>query len=172
MEIRPTSDRLKETLFNILGPKIAGAVMLDVFGGTGAIGIEALSRGAGEVLFVESAPAAHRLIRKNIELCGIEDKYRILHEDVFTAMRSLVRRGFTADFAFFDPPYDWRPYKDLLEIAFDKQLLSSNGRAVLEHHRKASPPESGESYQRSRMVRQGDNCLSFYEYSNQAADEG
>jgi 16S rRNA (guanine966-N2)-methyltransferase len=163
-DIRPTGDRLKETLFNILGPGIAGAMVLDVFGGTGAVGIEALSRGAREVAFIESSPVAQRLILRNIQLCGIETGYRILQQDAFMALRALARQGVRVDMAFFDPPYDWKPYRDLLAIIFDKRLLSDHGRAVIEHHRKALLPDSGERYQRSRVVRQGDHCLSFYEH--------
>jgi 16S rRNA (guanine(966)-N(2))-methyltransferase RsmD len=165
MDLRPTGDRLRETLFNILGPKMAGAVMLDVFGGTGAVGIEALSRGAREVAFIESSKAAHRLILHNLRLCGIESGYRLLQQDVFTELRSLARERFQANIAFFDPPYDWKPYRDLLEIAFDKQLLTPDGRAIIEHHQKASIPEAGHKYRRFRVVRQGEHCLSFYEFS-------
>jgi 16S rRNA (guanine966-N2)-methyltransferase len=164
-EIRPTGDRLKETLFNILGPGIAGSAMLDVFGGTGAAGIAALSRGAREVAFIESSPVAQRLILRNIHLCGIETGYRILQQDVFMALRALARHGLRVDVVFFDPPYDWKPYRDLLEIIFDRRLLSDHGRAVVEHHRKSLLPDSGERYQRRRIVRQGDHCLSFYEHS-------
>jgi 16S rRNA (guanine966-N2)-methyltransferase len=163
-EIRPTGDRLKETLFNILGPGIAGARMLDVFGGTGAVGIEALSRGAREVVFIESSPAAQRLILRNIQICGIETGYRILPQDAFMALRALAREGLRVDVVFFDPPYDWKPYRDLLEIIFDRRLLSDHGRAAIEHYRKALLPDSGERYQKSRTVRQGDHCLSFYEH--------
>src|SRR5512147_706942 len=112
MELRPTGDRLKETLFNILGPGIQDGVVLDVFGGTGAIGIEAISRGAREVVFIESSAAAHRLILHNLQTCRIEGGYRILQQDVFAALRFLARQGLKANLAFFDPPYDWKPYQD------------------------------------------------------------
>jgi 16S rRNA (guanine966-N2)-methyltransferase len=163
MDLRPTGDRLKESLFNILGPGLAGAAVLDVFGGTGAIGIEALSRGAREVIFIENAEASARLISQNLQLCGIGSGYRIIKQDVFAALRSLARQGFKADIVFFDPPYDWKPYSDLLEIVFQRGLLSQPSRVVIEHYRKAVLPESGEGYRRSRIVRQGDHCLSFYE---------
>jgi 16S rRNA (guanine966-N2)-methyltransferase len=163
LDLRPTGDRLKETLFNILGSNIAGARVLDVFGGTGAIGIEALSRGASEAVFVEIAASAHRLIRKNLELCGMEAGCRILRQDVFMALRFLAREGFKANIVFFDPPYNWKPYGDLLDLVFGKGLLSQPSRVVIEHHRKAAIPESGAGYHRSRIVRQGDHCLSFYE---------
>lgn len=170
-DIRPTGDRLKETLFNILGPDIAGAVILDVFGGTGAIGIEALSRGAREVAFIENSSAAHRLILRNLQLCRIEGGYRIRQQEVFMALRLLSREGFSADIAFFDPPYNWKPYEDLLVITFERQLLQRNGRAVIEHHRKVHLPEAGKTYRRSRVVRQGDHCLSFYEYNTEVRTE-
>ncbi len=162
-DLRPTGDRLKETLFDILGSTVVGAVVLDAFGGTGAIGIEALSRGAREVVFVESTAEGNRLIRANMELCGIENGYRILLQDVFTAMRFLARQEFKANIVFFDPPYSWKPYHDLLQITFTPGLLMQPSRVVIEHHRKAAIPESGIRYQRNRIVRQGDQCLSFYE---------
>ena len=163
LELRPTADRLKESLFNILAPVIPGAVVLDAFGGTGAIGIEALSRGAREIVFIECSTTSCRLIRKNLELCGIRSGYRLLQQDVFMAMRSLAREGFQANVLFFDPPYDWKPYGDLLGIVFQKGLLRPPFRVVVEHQRKAVLPESGEGYHRARVVRQGDHCLSFYD---------
>ncbi len=167
-EVRPTGDRLKETLFDIIGDRVAGAVLLDAFGGTGAIGIEGLSRGAREVVFIENTLAACRLIKHNLDLCSVKSGYRLLQQDVFTALRSLAREGFRADIIFFDPPYDWKPYRDLIEIVFKKNLLSCPTRCyvVIEHHRKAVLPESGTGYYRSRLVRQGDHCLSFYRASS------
>jgi 16S rRNA (guanine966-N2)-methyltransferase len=163
MEVRPTGDRLKESLFNILKSGIAGAVVLDAFGGTGAIGIEAMSRGAREAVFIESSAAACRLIRKNLDHCGIEAGFRILQQDIFASLRFLAREGFKADLVFIDPPYGWKLYRDLLEIVFKKDLLSQTSCVVIEHHRRAEIPESGNEYRRYRMVRQGDHCLSFYE---------
>ena len=163
MEMRPTGDRLKETLFNILGSSVAGAVVLDVFSGTGAIGIEAFSRGAAEVVFIENSPEGNRLIRNNLQLCGVESGYCIVSQDAFKAMRFLARRGFKANIVFFDPPYNWKPYPDLLQITFERGLLLQPSRVVFEHHRKADLPESGDLYQRSRIVQQGNHCLSFYE---------
>ena len=163
LDLRPTGDRLKESLFNILGSGVNGAVVLDVFAGSGAIGIEALSRGARQAVFIESAASACRLIRRNAELCGIATGYRIVQQDVFKALRSLAREGFKANIVFFDPPYDFEPYGDLLEITFTRGLLAQPARVVIEHHRKADIPESGAGFRRSRIIRQGDHCLSFYE---------
>ena len=127
-ELRPTGDRLKESLFNILRPNIAGGIVIDTFGGTGAIGIEALSRGAKESVFIESDAAGCRLIRKNLELCGIQTGYRILQEDVFASLRSLARHGFKANIAFFDPPYNWKPYGDpFTSPAKEYEYCETNG---------------------------------------------
>jgi len=165
MDLRPTGDRLKESLFNILGARLDGTTVLDVFGGTGAIGIEALSRGAGEVVFIDGSEAACRLILKNLQLCGISAGYRIVRQDVFSALRSLAREGFKAGIVYIDPPYDWKPYGDLLGILFTKGLVSQASSVAIEHHRKAAVPESGDGFRRTRIVRQGDHCLSFYEES-------
>jgi 16S rRNA (guanine(966)-N(2))-methyltransferase RsmD len=162
LEIRPTGDRLKESLFNILAPALPGAVVLDAFGGTGAIGIEALSRGAREAVFIEKSPAGCRLIRRNLDGCGVTTGYRILEQDIFTALRFLARQGFRAAILFFDPPYAWDPYGDLLGLAFGRGLAREDASVIVEHRRRTPPPESGEGFSRTRLVRQGDHCLSFY----------
>lgn len=162
-ELRPTGDRLKETLFNILKPQISGAVVLDVFSGTGAIGIEALSRGADRTVFIERDPSANALIRQNLEICGIEDGFSIIRQDAFKALRSLARQEFRVDIIYFDPPYDWEPYPDLLKLAFKLEPASRHACVVIEHRRNAVLPETGKEYRRYRLVRQGDKCLSFYQ---------
>jgi 16S rRNA (guanine966-N2)-methyltransferase len=163
LDLRPTSDRLKESLFSIFSSEVNNAVVLDVFAGTGAIGIEALSRGARQAVFIESATSACRLIRRNAELCGIATGCRIVQQDAFKALRSLGREGFKANIVFFDPPYDFEPYGDLLDITFTRGLAAQTARVVIEHFRKADIPESGKGFRRSRIIRQGDHCLSFYE---------
>lgn len=165
LELRPTGDRLKETLFNILAPHIPGAVMMDVFSGTGAIGIEAISRGARRVLFIDKNPSAVGLIRHNLKACGIEGGFDLIREDVFKILRSLARKQFQADLIFFDPPYDWLPFQDLLKLALKPSLLSPGGITVMEHARRAELPDSGDGYHRFRVVRHGDSCLSFYRLS-------
>ena len=165
-DLRPTGDRLKETLFDILGPEVRGAVVLDVFAGSGAIGLEGLSRGAREAVFIESNRDAAQLIRTNLELCAVTSGYRILQGDVFTSLRTLGRSGFKADIAFLDPPYQWGPYGDLLETLFCSGIAAKASRVVVEHHHKDELPESGRGFRRVRIVRQSDKCLSFFEMSN------
>jgi 16S rRNA (guanine(966)-N(2))-methyltransferase RsmD len=163
LDVRPTSDRLKESLFNILAPSIVDSVFLDLFAGAGAIGIEALSRGAREVCFVESAARAVRTIRRNLQSCGISAGFQLLEEDIFPCLRELGRRGFCADIVFMDPPYSWKPYADLLQLLFRTQVAGAETRVILEHHRKAKVPESGEAFHLVRTVSQGDKTLSFYQ---------
>ncbi len=162
LQLRPTSDRLKQTLFDILGARIRDAVFLDVFAGTGAVGIEALSRGARQVVFVESNPEACDLIRRNLELCSVTAGWRMVNQEIFAALRSLGREGFHTDFAFLDPPYDWGPYADLLDLLFRRELLGRDSLAVVEHFHKAAMPPSRQGYALARRVRQGDHCLSFF----------
>jgi 16S rRNA (guanine966-N2)-methyltransferase len=162
LQQRPTSDRLRETLFDILGPAVSGTVLLDVFAGTGAVGLEALSRGAREVVFIESSAEASDLIRKNLELCGVTTAYRIIQRDVFAALRALGRQGFRADTIFLDPPYEWQTYRDLLETVFSVGLVDRESRVIVEHHCKAALPGTAERFERTRIVRQSDKCLSFY----------
>jgi 16S rRNA (guanine966-N2)-methyltransferase len=167
LDLRPTGDRLKETVFNILGPGLQGSVFVDAFSGTGSIGIEALSRGAREVVFIESSKEGIFLIRRNLELCGIAAGFRLLSQDIFTVLRSLGREGFSADTVYLDPPYDWQPYQDLIETLVAVSIVGLSSRMILEHHRKASVPEEGAGYRLTRRVRQGDSCLSFYAVSDE-----
>ena len=160
--MRPTSDRLRETLFDILGSGVRDCVFVDLFAGTGAVGIEAISRGAGEVIFIEQSPEGNRLIRKNLEICRVTRGYRLIQQDVFKALRHLARLGASADIIFADPPYRWELYCDILEIIFQTGLGRLQTRVIIEHHRRAALPETGGGFSRTRQVTQGDHLLSFY----------
>lgn len=168
MALRPTSDRLRETLFNILGSAILGAavegsVFVDVFAGTGAMGIEALSRGAREVYFVENHAAAVNLIRKNLESLGVRSEAEILAMDAVRGLKELAKRGVRADFIFLDPPYARdEEYARLLKFIAAAELLASKGTVVAEHAKKLKLPEETEGLARTRVVTQGDSALSFY----------
>jgi 16S rRNA (guanine966-N2)-methyltransferase len=162
LELRPTSDRLKETLFDILGPWVQDRIVLDVFAGTGAIGIEAISRGARGVVFIEQSKEGCGLIRRNLSVCGITTAYTLIPQEAFAAVRRLARQDFVADVIFMDPPYRWQSYEDLLEVVFQMRLAVAETKVIVEHQRKSDLPESGKGYLRVRVVRQGDHCLSFY----------
>lgn len=167
--VRPTSDRLKESLFDIFGAQIQGSVFVDFFAGTGSIGIEALSRGASDVVFVESNRVCCSLIRRNLARCGIASGFRLIAGEAFSVMRSLARSGFEADFLFFDPPYDFVPYTDLLKVAFGSSLAGPGTSVVIEHHVRAAVPEGGPGFARRRQVRQGEKCLSFFSEAGPAS---
>jgi 16S rRNA (guanine966-N2)-methyltransferase len=162
MELRPTADRLKEAMFNILGQGVENSLWLDVFAGSGSVGLEAISRGARQVDFLDQDPSACRLVRKNLEICGILAGYRLFKDDAFHGLRRLAREGTSYDFIFMDPPYAWEPYVDLLQIAFSRGLAAGPAVVIIEHHVKTAMSTEGECYTRTRFMRQGEQALSFY----------
>jgi 16S rRNA (guanine(966)-N(2))-methyltransferase RsmD len=155
--LRPTSDQLRETLFNILAPRIAGARVLDGYAGTGALGIEALSRGASMVTFVERDRRAQALIAANLAHCGVTDGYDIIRALVVHAIGNFVAASF--DIILFDPPYDETPGE---AMAAAGEVLAPGGVLVLEHARRRTAAERAGSLVRVRQVIAGDSALSFY----------
>ncbi len=139
--IRPTSDRARESLFACLGPSIAETHWLDLFAGTGAVGIEAISRGAANVVFVERARAATQVLERNLTDLGLVSQTRVLRRDVRAALQGLAREGCRFDWVFADPPYasDWLPV--LVESPEMQELLGSTGVLVIERA-AAEPPSS------------------------------
>ncbi len=166
MDIRPTSDRLRETLFNVLtagNPEaLEGSVWLDLFAGTGAVGIEALSRGAGQVYFVETAAAA-RLIEHNLQSLGITQGYRILRDDLSGVLWRLQREHVAADVVFLDPPYRMRhAYEETLTALADSSIVWAMSLVIAEHEKKFDPGTEFGSLLRVRKLTQGNTALSFY----------
>lgn len=157
--LRPTSDRLRETLFNILAPRIDGARMLDVCAGTGAVGIEALSRGAAAVTFVEEDRRALALIEANLRKCGVREGYTIDRRNALA--RALVLPGGPFDIVFLDPPYAQRSLEPWLELA--SAQVTSRGLVVLEHASRLQAPSPVDGLTMVRRLRQGDSALAFYE---------
>ncbi len=160
---RPTSDRLRETLFNVLGAGVRGAVFADAYAGSGAVGIEALSRGAEFVYFLESHRPAVRVIEANLKSLGLEEGFEILPLDVCAGLRSLEQRGVRFDAVFLDPPYkQTEEYERTLALLSDSKLLASGAVVIAEHHRKLALAEKFGTLARFRVLRQGDSSLSFY----------
>jgi 16S rRNA (guanine966-N2)-methyltransferase len=175
LDIRPTADRLRETLFNVLtagNPVVLeGTVWLDLFAGTGAVGIEALSRGAGMVHFVESTARAAELIKQNLASLGIKAGFQILKQESIRALRALGSSAVVADFIFLDPPYDMEEaYRQTLETLSKSRLLKPEGIVIAEHQKKFDPGESLEPLRRYRKLQQGDAALSFYRLEQRTAD--
>lgn len=168
LSTRPTSDRLRETLFNVLAPRIAGARFLDLYAGSGAVGIEAASRGAATVFLVERAEPALKVLRRNLEKLGLGNQARVAAVSV-EAFLGRVRPGSAAmqfDVVFLDPPYeDAEEYALALGLlgGTANGLLAENAMVIAEHRRKDAPRESYGALVRCRLLRQGDAGLSFYE---------
>jgi 16S rRNA (guanine(966)-N(2))-methyltransferase RsmD len=166
LDIRPTLDRLRETLFNVLtagNPQaLAGSVWLDLFAGTGAVGIEALSRGAAMVYFVESSRPAAELIRQNLQSLGVADGFRIVTQNSAHAITQLDAQGIHANFVFLDPPYRLEEaYGQALE-ALANSKLAAGALVIVEHEKRFDPGESFVKLHRIRKLQQGDAALSFY----------
>jgi 16S rRNA (guanine966-N2)-methyltransferase len=156
--LRPTSDKLRETLFNILAPRVEGARVLDGYAGTGAVGIEAISRGAAHVTFVEKNRRAAALIAANLKECGIERGYTIQCAEVVAALDAL-RAADVFDLILLDPPYDIDSVALTLDAA--ARHLADAGVIVLERATRREPPDSG-GLRRIRDVKSGDSTLTFY----------
>ena len=172
MDIRPTSDRLRETLFDVLcagNPEaLAGTVWLDLYAGTGAVGIEALSRGAAKVYFAESSKAAADLIVANLKSLGVESLgiaagLEIARAEAAKAIRQWEAAGVRADFVFLDPPYRLKEeYASTLAALAESRLLRTNAIVIAEHEKRFDPGDEFGRLQRYRKLEQGDATLSFY----------
>src|SRR3981189_499691 len=176
LALRPTSDRLRETLFNVLAPNIAGSRFVDLFAGTGAIGIEALSRGAAEVVFIENHAPAATLIRRNLESLGINTGATVLAVDALRGLAMLATQKMEAaprfDHVFLDPPYAAaEEYARVLEFLGSATLLAPGAIVVAEHRRNFDLCEEAGTLRRFRVLRQGDAALSFYRPSGASRGE-
>ncbi len=167
--MRPTSDRLRETLFNIIAPRIEGSRFLDLCAGSGAVGIEALSRGASHVTFVDRSRKMCGLVEANLDLCQIpEDETQVVQAEAAEFLRQAINRKHLASepwhIAFFDPPYA-NHYLQVLDNfgAETPSLLTENGLLIVEHHHKNELKDAVGSILRSRILKQGGSTLSFYE---------
>lgn len=166
LDIRPTADRLRETLFNVLTAgkpqALEGSVWVDLFAGTGAVGIEALSRGAAMVYFVEHSRRAVEVIKKNLESLKITGGIEILQQEVLHAVPQLARRGLCPNYVFLDPPYGMQnAYRETLG-ALASSEFAADALIIAEHEKRFDPAESFGQLKRVRILQQGDAALSFY----------
>ncbi|HEX7174489.1 MAG TPA: 16S rRNA (guanine(966)-N(2))-methyltransferase RsmD [Pyrinomonadaceae bacterium] len=173
MQVRPTSDRLRETLFNVIAPRLGGARFLDLCAGTGAVGIEALSRGASFVTFVDRVHRICGLVEANLDLCGVpEELTEVVKGDAAEFLRRTVKGGGDDwrgghgpwDIVYFDPPYAG-DYLTVLDLFGEHAgaLLAEGGSLIVEHHHKNGLKDSVGQLRRWRILKQGDSALSFYE---------
>lgn len=167
-EIRPTADRLRETLFNVLTAgnpgALNGSIWADLYAGTGAVGIEALSRGAGKVYFVEAARAAVKLIRENLNSLQVKTGFNLTQGEVAKTLRRWQEEGVRFDFIFLDPPYvREKEYRATLDFLSQASLLRDTATVIAEHTKKFDLSEAFGGWKRYRKLVQGDAALSFYQ---------
>ncbi len=167
LKTRPTSDRLRETLFNVLTAGeptlLANSVWLDLFAGTGAVGIEALSRGARHVTFVDKNKAAAKVIGENLRSLGIREGASVFEGEVGRALKDLQAKDFIADYVFVDPPYAMEEaYRDTLGLLGESRIVSTSTIVIAEHDKREDPGEAFGGLRRYRVIEQGDSKLSFY----------
>lgn len=160
--IRPTADRVRETLFNMLGQTLDGISVLDLYAGTGALGLESLSRGASRVVLVDSDREALSLCTANSQALGFGEQVEILPQTVERAALTLGRSQRRFELIFADPPYAARVVPSLLELVGGQKLLVPGGLFIIEHDKREEAPESLGAFQREQQKRFGDTEVSFF----------
>jgi 16S rRNA (guanine966-N2)-methyltransferase len=172
LQVRPTSDRLRETLFNVIASRIQGTRFLDLCAGSGAVGIEALSRGAAHATFVDRSRKMFVLIEANLELCRIaKEERQVVQAEATDFLGKALRQAKTSshgksdawDIVFFDPPYATDYLEVLKSFGHTPGLVPENGLLIVEHHHKKELPDELGNLRRSRVLKQGDSALSFYD---------
>lgn len=159
--VRPIPDKLKESLFNIIQEELKGSVFLDGFAGTGSVGIEALSRGAEKVVFIDEYFPAIRVIKTNLKKCGVEDRVQIIHKEFNRAVIQLAKENMKFDMIFLDPPYKLIEERNPLKVIKKREILESGGKIILRHYYKTK--FEAKYYEPQRQVTIGDDTLSFYQ---------
>ena len=158
---RPMTDRAKEAIFNILGEMVLGASVLDLFAGSGSLGLESLSRGAAQVTFVEHGEWALSAIGKNLECLGLAEHARVLKADVFQALDRIEKEGKTFEIIFLDPPYNKGLVKKLLQRLGQSVIVAPETQIVLHRSRQENLPEVLENLRLLRDKPFGQACVSF-----------
>jgi 16S rRNA (guanine966-N2)-methyltransferase len=166
-DTRPTSDRLREALFNVLAAgnpeALKDSIWLDIYAGTGAVGIEALSRGAHSITFVENNRAAAKIIRDNLKSLEVEEGFEMVEHDAGRALRQLDTQALSCDYVFLDPPYHLhQAYEQALGFLSQSRMLKPSSTVIAEHDKRHDPGESFGALRRYRKLVQGDSVLSFY----------
>jgi 16S rRNA (guanine966-N2)-methyltransferase len=167
LAVRPTPDRLREALFNVLSAEVEGRTFLDAYAGSGAVGLEALSRGARHVILMEKSPAALAVIRENIETLGVGGEVTVLRGSAGRLLGTV-----TAEIAFVDPPYEQVNQYGSSLLALSETAC---GLVIAQHPARLALEQTYGHLERQRVLRQGDNSLSFYkrpELNGRATDEG
>ncbi|MRG85515.1 16S rRNA (guanine(966)-N(2))-methyltransferase RsmD [Salinibacillus xinjiangensis] len=162
-QTRPTTDKVKEAIFQVIGPYFDGGLGLDLFAGSGGLGIEAISRGADKVLFVDKHPRAIQAINQNIQTLNIKDQTEVYKTDAFRALKAAAKRGFVFDWIFLDPPYERVSFQSLFESIVNLNLVQEGSILVCEHSTNDSLPQDFEQLEQMKKVEYGSTiALSLY----------
>lgn len=161
-QVRPTSDRVRESLFNIMGARVPGADVVDLFAGSGSVGVEALSRGARSAVFVELDPQAATAIRSNLARTGQAGQAEVRVQHSLVAARCFGRQGRRFDIIFLDPPYGRNWPRLTLQVIARSRILAPGGMVVVEHGVRETLPAQVEDLQLTRQNSYGETVLSFY----------
>ncbi len=164
---RPTTDKIKERIFNIVGPYFTGGIGLDLFAGSGGLGLEALSRGLDQMIFVDRDKQSFQTIKFNITQCEMEDRSEVYRNDAERALKALVKRGIIFDYIFLDPPYKKKTFTNLLEMIEQGCLLTKLGTIICEHSSDIQLPDQLGKLKQIRSGHYGTSRLTFYQIKQQ-----
>jgi 16S rRNA (guanine966-N2)-methyltransferase len=165
MSTRPTTDKVKEAIFNMVGPYFSGGMGLDLFGGSGGLGIEALSRGLDRMIFVDHDVKAVQTIRKNVETCGLSEQAEIYRNDAERALKAIVKRGLQFQLIFLDPPYKKQKLQSLISFIDEHSLLETDGFVIAEHAHDIELPNQIGKLMRVKHEIYGITAVSIYAYT-------
>ena len=159
---RPTTDKVKESIFNMIGPYFDGGLAVDLFAGSGGLGIESLSRGIDTCIFIEKDPRAIQTIYENLKKCRLEEQAEVYKADAVRAIKALEKRNAKADLLFVDPPYQKVGYYELVGQFAEKGLLSEDATILCEHEKGVELPENYGPYKLGRKETYGGTIISIY----------
>ncbi|MBC1434617.1 16S rRNA (guanine(966)-N(2))-methyltransferase RsmD [Paenilisteria rocourtiae] len=166
---RPTTDKIKESLFSIIGPFFDGEKVLDLFAGSGGLGIEALSRGASECVFIDQAQAAIKTVHLNVAACHLEEQAHIFRNEAKRALKVLAKNEWVFDLVFLDPPYKKQQLEQLMMSLSEHELVADGALVICEHDTDAMLPDIVAAFKKTREERYGITVLSIFEYEKEVA---
>ncbi|MBZ8120407.1 16S rRNA (guanine(966)-N(2))-methyltransferase RsmD [Bacillus thuringiensis] len=167
---RPTTDKVKESIFNMIGPYFDGGIALDLFGGSGGLGIEALSRGIDKAIFVDRDSKAIKVIHQNLESCRIQEQAEVYRNDAERAVKALIKREMSFDLILIDPPYKEQKIVSLISVMDQHGLLHSDGLIMAEHGNDVVLPDSIGGLAKVRAENYGTTAISIYKYEGEGTE--
>lgn len=167
---RPTTDKVKESIFNMIGPFFNGGLAVDLFAGSGGLGIETLSRGADHALFIEKDARAFQVLQENIKKCRYEDVSELFRTDATRAVKALLKRDIVIDYLFLDPPYHKKEYYDLVETLVEGGKLANDAIIMCEHSTDVTLPENYGCFNLVRQEEYGSTIISIYRHEEEEGE--